>query len=143
VVADDPDAGETIARLFEHSGFTASQVDDVDAAVTAVEGDDPEVDLVVVDFRHGGTTQGLKLLDRVRGHDDGGIAQVRVIMTTDLDENRVFSWQSGVDGFLIRPFHADDLIDAVRAALGRDAAARAAHRQEQMTAEPQAWASGD
>jgi DNA-binding response OmpR family regulator len=142
IVDDDPDAGETLTRLFRFNGYETTQATDVDAAMSALEGADPPVDLVIADLRLGGTTQGLKLLDRIRAHEDAGVARTRVVMTTDLDENRMFSWQSGVDGFLIRPFHADDLVLAAAETLGRDDDARVAYRQEQM-AEPHRWASGD
>jgi DNA-binding response OmpR family regulator len=130
VVDDDPGACETVRRFFELHRFEVTTAADIDAALAAVT--EGATDLVVIDFHQGGTTQGLKLLDRIRAHDDVGVAHTRVIMTTDLDENRVFSWQSGVDGFLIRPYHANELIESVVAALGRTDAERAAYRQDQM-----------
>lgn len=130
VVDDDPGACETVRRFFELHGFVVTTAADIDAAlVVLAEGG---TDLVVIDFHQGGTTQGLKLLDRIRAHDDLGVAHTRAVMTTDLDENRVFSWQSGVDGFLIRPYHANELLASVAEALGRTDAERAAYRQDQM-----------
>lgn len=143
VVDDDPDAGETIARLFEYYGLETGLVDNIDAAVAQLSSEDWGVDLLLVDFRHGGTSQGLKLLDRVRAHDEASIARTRLIMMTDLDENRMFSWQSGIDGFLIRPFHADELVLTVTDSLARSDEERVAYRQAQMAADPHRRASGD
>jgi DNA-binding response OmpR family regulator len=143
IVDDDLDAGETIARLFQYYGIETSMAQSIDDAVVLMTGSARPVDLVLVDFRQGGTSQGLKLLDRVRAHDDGRVARTRVVMMTDLDENRMFSWQSGIDGFLIRPFHADELVLTVTDALGRSDEERVAHRQAQMAADPHRRASGD
>lgn len=130
VVDDDPDAAETVRRFFAHYGFEASVARKVEEAVDQVA--QGSVDLVLIDFHQGGTSLGLKLLDLLRAHDDPGVSRVRAVMTTDLDENRMFSWQSGVDGFLIRPYHANDLMVAVTGALERTDAERVEHRQEQM-----------
>jgi DNA-binding response OmpR family regulator len=144
IVHDDPDAGRTIDRLFESRGFATSRVEGIEAGLTAVVSD-PPVDLVLVDLRSGGTGQALKLLDDIRAQPEPHIAHTRVILTTDIDENRMFSWQSGIDGFLIRPFHADDLVGAVADALARGDEERAKHRQAQMqvAVDPQRRAAGD
>lgn len=138
MVGDDQDASDLLVRLLEHRGFVTTRSDDVDDALNRIETSDEPVDLALVDFRNGGTSQGLKLLDAVRAHDDEQIARLRVIITTGRDENRLFSWQSGVDGFLVRPYHADELVDEVTAALGRSDDQRVAHRQEQMSGGPEA-----
>lgn len=132
MVDDDPDACETVRRFFVLHGFEVDAIDDSDAAINRVAAGD--IDLVLIDFHHGGTSLGLKVLDGIRALPDVDAARTRAIMTTDLDENRVFSWQSGIDGFLIRPYHASDLLDVVTAALGRTDDERVAHRQEQMRA---------
>jgi DNA-binding response OmpR family regulator len=144
IVHDDPDAGRTLGRLFESRNFAVTRADTLDAALDAVVSD-PGVDLVLIDLRIGGTSQALKLLDEIRAQPEPHIAHTRVVLTTDIDENRMFSWQSGIDGFLIRPFHADDLLAVVVDTLGRDEAARASHRQAQMqvSADPQRRAAGD
>lgn len=142
VVDDDPDSRETMVRLFRHHGFEVSEADDPDEATALVHHQDPPIDLVLIGFRLGGTSQGLRLLDLLRAHEDPEVARVRAIMTTDLDENRMFSWQSGVDDFLVRPYHADELVAAVSAALERPDDERLPHRQEQMQANPQRRASG-
>lgn len=142
VVDDDPDSRETMVRLFRHHGFEVSESDDPDGAAALVLHQDPAIDLVLIGFRQGGTSQGLRLLDLLRAHEDPAVAKVRAIMTTDLDENRLFSWQSGVDDFLIRPYHANDLVAAVSAALERPDDHRLEYRQQQMQADTQRRASG-
>lgn len=132
VVDDDPDAAETMVRLFAHRGFEAESTDDLDEVVGRLQADGPAVDLVLIDFHSGGTSLGLKLLDRIRSSDDARVARTRAVMATDLDENRVFSWQSGIDGFLVRPYHADELVDEIRAVLARSDDERAEHRQAQI-----------
>ncbi|MDZ7734374.1 MAG: hypothetical protein U5R31_16025 [Acidimicrobiia bacterium] len=93
----------------------------------------PPFDLVLADLTPAGTTsQSLKLLEAVRASDDPDVAGVRVIICTNVDTNRLFSWQSGVDGFLVRPFHADELLETVREALARSDGERTAHREEQV-----------
>ena len=42
----------------------------------------------------------------------------RVVLVAATSSSAMFSWQAGIDEFLPRPFHADDLITAVAEALG-------------------------
>jgi hypothetical protein len=46
----------------------------------------------------------------------------------------MFSWQAGIDEFLPRPFHADQLITAVTEALGRPDSDRRHHRRRMLDA---------
>jgi len=41
----------------------------------------------------------------------------------------LLAWQGGADGFLVRPFHADDLCRAIDEALARPDAEREQHRR--------------
>ncbi len=133
MVDDDPDAAETIRRLLEMRGFDVEVLEGA-ARLLAHVGTN-SVDLVADRLPPGGATHtALTLLDRMRMSTDPAIAHVRVIIATDLDENRVFSWQSGVDGFLIRPYHADHLVDELKAVIERSDDERLEHRQEQIRA---------
>lgn len=131
VVNDDPDACELIARIVESAGWTATRVYSHDDAVAALPNADPAFKAVLVDFNEGGTTASLKLLDAVRRMPS--FEQLPVLVLTRNDANRLFAWQSGVDGFLVRPFHADDLINEVYAVLTRTPDEREAFRSAQLS----------
>ena len=131
LVADDEDAAITLTRFFEHRKLAVEHFTDLNEVLARVASE-AGTDLVLVDLHQGGTSQGLKLLEQIRSESDPEAARTRLVMTTDIDENRMFSWQSGIDGFLVRPFHADELLDAIVGALGRTDSERAAYRHEQM-----------
>jgi DNA-binding response OmpR family regulator len=131
VVNDDPDACELIARIVESAGWTATRVYSQDDAVTSLPAADPPFKAVLVDFAEGGTTASLKLLDTVRRMP--GFEDLAVLVLTRNDANRLFAWQSGVDGFLVRPFHSDDLINEVYAVLTRTPDEREAFRSAQLS----------
>ena len=132
LVSDDPYAAELHTRLLDHVGFEVSGASGIDEATgTGLNAEQP-VSLALVDFRSGGTSLGLKLVDMLRENSEDAVADMRVIITTDLAENRLFSWQSGVDGFLVRPYHAKTLVDEIAAVLGRTDQERAAHRRERV-----------
>ena len=67
----------------------------------------------------------------MRASDDAEVVGTPVVICADADTNRRFSWESGADGFIVRPFHIDDLLDAVRAALTRTSDDRTRFRREQ------------
>ncbi len=132
LVSDEPDVTELMTRLLDHAGFTTSSAAGVYQATRKVLDSDPPVSLTLIDFRSGGTSLGLKLLDLLRDSDKPVMADMRVIITTDVDENHLFSWQSGVDGFMVRPYRSDTLVEEISATLQRTGDERAAHRRDEL-----------
>jgi two-component system, OmpR family, response regulator len=132
VVDDDPDACELIARIIERHGMEAVRVHGHDQAMTELLGAINAFRAIVVDFSHGGPAAGVALLEDVRSSD--AVNDVPVIILTRLDQNRVFAWQAGADGYLVRPLHASELVAELDAVLARTPEERKAHRQEALDA---------
>lgn len=130
VVDDNADACELIARVIESAGWTATRSYGHDDALEKLDDSDPQFKAVVVDFQSGGTGASLELLDAVRRSKD--FKDVPVLLLTRNETNRMFAWESGADAFLVRPFHADDLINEVYAVLTRSLEEREAWREEQL-----------
>jgi DNA-binding response OmpR family regulator len=130
VVNDDADACELIARIVESAGWAADRVHSSDDAVDALVGAQPSFKAVLIDFSSGGTGMGINLLDVIRR--TAGITDVPVVLLTRTTTNRVFAWESGADGFLVRPFHSDDVINELMAVFSRSPEEREAYRQEQL-----------
>lgn len=118
VVANrDDDAREVVARVVEGAGFEATRVaspGEVPAAVGSAVA-------VVVDLGPDG-------LEVVRALRDGAGTEVPVVVVGTGPAGGRLALQAGADGFLVRPFHARDLQAAVRDAVARPAAERAAWR---------------
>lgn len=135
VVGDDADVVELIARILESAGWPATRTLSHDDAVQELRVASSKLDnstpyaAIVCDFTSGGSSSSLKLLDLIR-HDDA-LEDTAVIILTSTLSNRSYAWQSGADGFLVRPFHADELISAVAEALERTPAERTSYRQQQ------------
>ncbi len=135
VVGDDADVVELIARIVDSGGWPATRTLNHDDAVQELRVASSKLDkavpfaAVVCDFTSGGSSSSLKLLDLIR-HDDA-LEDTAVIILTSTLSNRSYAWQSGADGFLVRPFHADELISAVAEALERTPAERTSYRQQQ------------
>jgi DNA-binding response OmpR family regulator len=130
VVDDNQDACELIARIVESAGWTATRSYSQDDALTKLDSGDPPFKAVIADFQSGGTGASLELLDSVRRNQD--FADVPVLLLTRSEQNRMYAWESGADAFLVRPFHADDLINEVYAVLTRSTDEREAWREEQL-----------
>jgi DNA-binding response OmpR family regulator len=130
VVDDNADACELVARIVESAGWTATRCYAPDDALDKLDNGDPPFKAVIVDFQSGGTGAGLELLDAVRRNKD--FNEVPVLLLTRNETNRMFAWESGADAFLVRPFHADDLINEVYAVLTRSTEEREAWREEQL-----------
>jgi DNA-binding response OmpR family regulator len=130
VVDDNADACELIARIVESAGWTATRCYSQDDALNKLETGDPPFKALVVDFQSGGTSASIELLDAVRRNRE--LAEVPVLLLTHNETNRLYAWESGADAFLVRPFHADDLINEIYAVLTRSTDEREAHRDEQL-----------
>jgi DNA-binding response OmpR family regulator len=69
---------------------------------------------------------------RLVRHMPGGVGAVPVVVCSWDDGLRAQAWITGTDGWLTRPFHADQLVAELTAAIRRPAADRDAHRQRQI-----------
>lgn len=132
VVNDDEAACELVARLIERDGHAVTRCYSHDDALARLTTED--LDVVVVNFTAGRGGSNLKMVDAIRSHTAPHVAQVRLILLANEAKNRAFSWQSGVDAFLVRPFHADELVQEVDAVLARPENERLSHRREQLRA---------
>jgi len=130
VVNDDEDACELLVRFLGHAGFLAVGAHSLEETTVAVHDHLPRA--VVLDMTRGGIGSSLRILDVLRGHADRRVSSTRVVLCGSSRRNRAFSFQSGADGFVVRPFHIRDLIDEVHRALDRPHEARARHRRDEL-----------
>lgn len=130
VVDDDKDACELVARIVESAGWTATRCYAQDEALRKLDQGDPPFKAVIADFHSGGTGASLELLDAIRRERD--FAEIPVLLLTQSETNKMYAWESGADAFLVRPFHADDLINEIYAVLTRSTDERDAWREEQL-----------
>jgi DNA-binding response OmpR family regulator len=131
LVADNDDqSAEITRRVLERVGFTVDRAQDLDDAMARLAISKPPFACVVVDFDEA-SAQTLKLLEAIRASDDAEVVTTPVVICADIDANRRFSWQSGADGFIVRPFHIDDLLQAVQSSISRTGEDRARFRREQ------------
>ena len=131
VVADDRDAGELLARLFDEAGWLASLAFSADAALAELAEADAGYASVVLDLSRADRSAGLKALTSIRALR-GSAGAMPIVMCSWNDGDRAQAWVNGVDGFLTRPFHANALVAEVTAAVERPMADRDAHRQRQI-----------
>lgn len=129
VVNDDADACELVARLVESAGWPAARKTDLGGVgATLAAG---SFGGVVIDSLSCGVTEAFKVLDEIRG-GGGSVRDLPVVILASSDTNRLFAYQSGADGFVVRPFHSDELLDAVGLVMGRSADERADWRRAQL-----------
>jgi DNA-binding response OmpR family regulator len=133
VVNDDDGASELLSRVLATASYVVDAALSHDEAMRALSGEE-KPDCILLDLATGGIGQNLKLLDAVRNHVDGTVATARVLLVAHQTNNRLFSWQAGIDGFLLRPFHADELLREVAEVLGRPDDEREQHRRQQLDA---------
>ena len=129
VVNRDRDAGELVARLVELTGVRARRSSDPAGVVGELGGGG--IAAVVVDTRGTGAQDAFEVLEAVRA-GAAGVRDTSVILLAESDVDRLPAFRAGADGYVTRPFHADDLIDAVRAALARAPEDRVAYRNGQL-----------
>jgi CheY-like chemotaxis protein len=130
VVSDDEGALELLARVLDHAGYRASRADTVDGAMQLAYEELPRC--VVLDMRVGGIGSNLKLLDMIRSSEDTRIGSTRTVLIADNPRNRGFSFQSGTDAFVLRPYRASKLLEAVADVLARPDVDRARHRRDEL-----------
>ena len=126
----DADAAELVGRLVEHAGFGALRFGDAAGLIGQLA--EGGVAAVIIDALGTGISAAFELLDAIRADRAGSDTAVIILAATDT--NRLYAYQSGVDAFVVRPFHADELIEEVRTTIGRSVDERERHRREQLEA---------
>ena len=132
VVNDDDGACELLARLLANAGHRVDRAHNADQALAQLNFG--PVDCIVLDLESGGIGANLKLLDTIRSSMSKATAGVRVVLVAQATSNRMFSWQAGIDAFVVRPFHANELVAQVAEVLLRPDAERARHRRKELDA---------
>jgi DNA-binding response OmpR family regulator len=132
VVNNDSDGCELVARIFEAGGASVDRADDHQAALLALRSAEPRCSAVVLDFSSG-VSSSLKLLDSIR-HGDQEFRSLPVVILSATDQNRAYAFRSGADAYLVRPFHARDLVNEVETVLARSTEKRDAHRRAELEA---------
>lgn len=130
VVNDDQEACELVARLLERDGHQVVRCYSHDDTLARLITE--PLDALIVNFTGGRGGSNLKMIDAVRNHTSPQVAQVRLVLVANEAKNRAFAWQSGVDAFLVRPYHADELLAEVDAMLARPEDERLAHRRKML-----------
>jgi DNA-binding response OmpR family regulator len=129
VLNEDTDACELVARLCEHAGFDVVRFFDPASVVDQLA--EGGIAGVVIDALGTGISTAFSVLDQIRSAE-AKIRDTAVIILASTDTNRLFAYQSGVDGYLVRPFHSDELVEAVRATLARPLSDRVHYRNVQL-----------
>jgi len=130
IVNDDPGACEMLVRMVGSKGYRAIGSTSGDDAAGRIASDLPRC--VVLDLASGGVGSSLKVLDTIRSHDDLRVSTARVVLCAASPKNRSFSFQSGADSFVVRPFHLDELVAQIADVLARPHDARARHRRDEL-----------
>ena len=130
IVNDDPTACEMLERMIASKGYNAIGATGPDEALWRAVDERPRC--IVLDVETGGIGTSLKLLDAIRSHEDLRVSAARVVLCAANPKNRTFSFQSGADSFLVRPFHLDELTDQIADVLARAQDQRARHRRDEL-----------
>ena len=131
VVNDDTRACELLVRMVATAGYrTLGATTDSEARARIAE-ELPRC--VVLDMTSGGAGSSLKVLDQIRSSDDTRVSSARVVLCATSPKIRSFSFESGADAFVLRPFHLDELLAQIADVLQRPQEERARHRRDELT----------
>jgi FixJ family two-component response regulator len=124
VIDDDPSVRRALGRLLKAAGFRAAALASAEAFLAQSFPDGPAC--VVLDVSMPGMS-GLDLQSTLAG-GDAGPPVVFITGHGDIPMS-VRAMKAGAVDFLVKPFHDEDLLAAVRQALARDAQARRARAE--------------
>jgi DNA-binding response OmpR family regulator len=112
IIEDEPDLRGYLAKLFTKDGYAVDAAADAATALTALEGNAP--DLVITDVMLPGQS-GLELLAEIR--QDEKLARLPVVvLTARADaETAIGAFAAGADDYVVKPFNSAELLARVRA----------------------------
>jgi len=112
VIEDDPTMLSLLGTLLELEGFTATKMREAENYLAEIEAEKP--DLIFLDVNLSGIN-GLSLLEQIRATES--FQGLQVIMSSGMDYQDV-CMDKGADGFILKPFMPDELIELTRQLLG-------------------------
>ncbi len=134
VVDDNPDAARLLGKLFRRVGYEVAEVSDHQVALITLMNEPTPISAVVVSFSTAGNGACLKLLDAVRHTPEPRVNTQRMILVLESARQQLFTWQSGADEIVLRPYRSEDLLAATEEAIGRPDAERQPYRRQQVEA---------
>ena len=132
VAGDVDDGNELLSRILLANGYRTIIATTVESGLARTAEQLPRT--AVIDLSSRGIGSSLQLLDGIRSHDDERVTRTRVVLVARSNANRTFSFQSGADGFLLRPFHANDLVATVAQVLDVPQEELPVHRRRMIDA---------
>lgn len=115
VIEDDPDIGQLILLLLDRAGIEATLRTDGASGLAALAELRPA--LVVLDVGLP-VLDGWQVLERIRaGAVDGPRVPVLLLSAHAQETDRDRGLRMGADGFVLKPFHNDELVARLRALL--------------------------
>jgi DNA-binding response OmpR family regulator len=112
---DDPTMSSLLKTLLEYEGYVVLSQDDnidFDGLLDMIRQENPDMILLDVHLRQ---LNGFDLLRMIR--QDSEIQQTRVLMSSGMDMG-MQSHAEGADGFILKPYMPDELIDKIQETLG-------------------------
>ncbi len=131
-VADDPDGAEIMVRVLARAGHEVSLAPAQQATLGSLTR--RPVHCVILNLTVAGSGGNLKVLDAIRTNPDDRVSTARVVLCAAGGTNRLFAWESGVDGFIASPFHIDEMLALVREVIERPESERRTHRRVERDA---------
>lgn len=128
IVDDDPGLCSALSTFLRAGGFEVTAVQDGDLGIDAVIESKPN--LVILDLRMPGKA-GWEVMREIR--ENPGTEELPVILLTAVkdEQSKVLGFRSGADDYLVKPFHAlelmariDRLLETRQKLVGRSPAAR-------------------
>jgi DNA-binding response OmpR family regulator len=115
LIEDDANMFSLLTMLLEYEGFDVVQWDGgekVEDVISALQQEKPDLVLLDVHLRH---LNGFDVLNSMRG--EPGLSEMRVLMASGMDMT-YRSKQEGANGFILKPFMPDELIQKIQQTLG-------------------------
>jgi DNA-binding NtrC family response regulator len=80
----------------------------------------------------GAESSAMKQLDAIRQSDHTHVRRTAVVLLTSSKSRQMFAWETGIDGFIVMPAEAADIVAAIEDVLARPRLERYNHRQAML-----------
>lgn len=116
VAEDEVSQAEILRFNLEDAGYRVTVVHDGQAALKMVEEDTP--DLIILDWMMP-ELSGLKVMRWLRGVDDYKKIPVIMLTARGEEDDKLSSFETGVDDYLVKPYSPSELLARIKAVLRR------------------------